>query len=33
MTEEIEKFIIARAIVENKTKFNYIDLIDKLNLV
>jgi hypothetical protein len=33
MTEEIEKFIIARAIVENKPKFNYINLIDKLNLV
>jgi hypothetical protein len=33
MTEEIEKFIIARTIVENKPKFNYIDLIDKLNLV
>jgi hypothetical protein len=33
MTEEIKKFIIARTIVENKPKLNYINLIDKLNLV
>jgi hypothetical protein len=31
MTEEIKKFIIANAIVENKPKYNYIDLLDKLN--
>lgn len=31
MTEEIKKFIIATAIVENKPKFNYIDLLDKFN--
>ena len=31
MTEEIKKFIIASAYVENKPKYNYIDLIDKLN--
>jgi len=33
MTEEIKKFIIASAIVENKQKYNYIDLFDKLNEV
>jgi hypothetical protein len=33
MTEEIKKFIIATAIVENKQKYNYIDLFDKLNEV
>ena len=32
MTEEIRKFIIASAIVENKPKYNYIDLLDKLNV-
>ena len=30
MTEEIKKFIIASALVENKPKYNYIDLLDKL---
>jgi hypothetical protein len=33
MTEEIKKFIIASAIVDNKPKYNYIDLIDKLNII
>jgi hypothetical protein len=31
MTEEIKKFIIASASVEKKPKYNYIDLVDKLN--
>lgn len=31
MTEEIKKFIIATVVVENKPKFNYIELVDKLN--
>jgi hypothetical protein len=31
MTEEIKKFIIASVIVSNKPKYNYIDLLDKLN--
>jgi hypothetical protein len=31
MTEEIKKFIIASAFVENKPKYNYIDLLDKLS--
>ena len=31
MTEEIKKFIIANAIVENKPKYNYIELFDKIN--
>ena len=31
MTEEIKKFIVASAVVENKPKYNYIDLLDKLN--
>ena len=30
ITEEIKKFIVASAIVENKPKYNYIDLLDKL---
>jgi hypothetical protein len=30
MTEEVKKFIIASAIVENKQKYNYIELLDKL---
>jgi len=30
MTEEIKKFIVASAVVENKPKYNYIDLLDKL---
>ena len=30
MTEEIQKFIIASAVVENKQKYNYIELLDKL---
>jgi hypothetical protein len=30
MTEEIKKFIVASALVENKPKYNYIDLLDKL---
>lgn len=30
MTEEIKKFIVASATVENKPKYNYIDLFDKL---
>lgn len=30
MTEEIKKFIVASAVVENKPKYNYIDLYDKL---
>ncbi len=30
MTESIKKFIIAKAIVESKPKYNYIDLLDKL---
>jgi len=32
MREDIKKFIIASAIVENKPKYNYIDLLDKLNV-
>ena len=32
MREEIKKFIVATAIVENKPKYNYIDLLDKLNI-
>ena len=31
MTEEIKNFIVASAVVENKPKYNYIDLFDKLN--
>ena len=31
MTEEIKKFIIASAVVENKPEYNYIDLLDKLS--
>ena len=30
MTKEIKKFIVASAVVENKPKYNYIDLLDKL---
>lgn len=30
MTEEIKQFIVATAVVENKPKYNYIDLVDKL---
>lgn len=30
---EIKKFIIASAIVENKPKYNYINLFDKLNII
>lgn len=33
MTEEIKKFIIASAIIENKPKINYIELQDKLNII
>lgn len=33
MTQEIKKYIIATAIVENKPKCNYIDLLDKFNKV
>jgi hypothetical protein len=32
MSEDIKKFIIASVIVENKPKFNYIELLDKLTL-
>jgi len=30
MTEEIKNFIVASAVVENKPKYNYINLLDKL---
>jgi len=30
MTEEIKKFIVASAVVENKPKYTYIELLDKL---
>ena len=33
MTEEIKKFIIASAVAEKKSKYNYIDLLNKLNSV
>jgi len=33
MTEEIKKFIVASAVAEKKTKYNYIDLLDKLDQV
>jgi hypothetical protein len=33
MTEEIKKFIIARAVAESKPKINYIELVDKLNVI
>lgn len=33
MTQEIKKFIIASAIVENKPKYNYIELLDKLSSI
>ena len=33
MSEEIRKFIIASAVVENKPKYNYIKLIDILNMI
>lgn len=32
MTEDIKKFIIANAVVEKKPKFNYIELLDKLDI-
>lgn len=31
MNEEIKKFIIASAIVENKPKHNYINLLNEFN--
>ena len=31
MTEEIKKFIVASTIIENKPKFNYIDIFNKFN--
>lgn len=33
MTEDIKKYIVASAIVEKKTKYNYMDLIDKLSKI
>ena len=30
---EMNKFIIASTTIENKPNFDYIDLVDKLNLV
>jgi len=33
MTEEIKKFIIASAVGEKKSKYNYIDLLNKLNSI
>ena len=30
MTEEIKKFIVATAVVNNKPSYNYIQIIDKL---
>jgi len=32
MTEEIKKFIVSSVVVENKPKYNYIDLVDKLTI-
>ena len=32
-TEEIKKFIVGSAVVENKSKYNYIDLLDKLTII
>ena len=31
MTDEIKKFVIASCTVLKKTKYNYIELIDKIN--
>ena len=33
MTEDIKKFIIASAVVKNRPKYNYIDLLDKLDII
>lgn len=33
MTQDIKKFIISSAIVENKPKYNYIELLDKLSSI
>jgi hypothetical protein len=33
MTEEIKKFIIASAVGEKRSKYNYIDLLNKLNSI
>ena len=33
MTEEIKKFIIASAVAEKRSKYNYIDLLNKLNSI
>lgn len=33
MSEEIKNFIVAGATIENKPKYNYMDLVDKLNQI
>jgi hypothetical protein len=33
MTEDVKKYIIASATVENKPKYNYFDLVDKLDMM
>ena len=33
MTEDIKKFILASATAENKPKFNYIELLDRLDMI